>query len=294
MKRKSLILICSLLLVTSFCHKKVDTKGIALNLKVSPAALTDTLFVRMDYSFTTTDAFQKVTPDYKVFVHFWRVRTRQMLLQDDHDLVKPTSQWQKGEKLSYSRTLFIPPFLNEFDNDFEGFDEVKVTVGLYNPAPGSKDKPIILYEQKVKVEPASAQAPEIAYDEGWNDLETDPQSSDPFSKNWRWTTARAVCVIENPKKEYTLMIRGGVDKGVAPDQKVIFKINDVPLDDFVPPEGKFAKEYTLTPAQMGDKDLFNLTIETDKTFVPSQVNPASKDNRQLGIQVYFLYFREKI
>ncbi len=294
MKTKSLIFICGLLLITSFCAKKKDTRGVALDLKVAPAALTDTLFVKMDYQFTTTDAFSKLDPDYKVFVHFWRVRTRQMLLQDDHDLAKPTSQWQKGERLAYSRTLFIPPFLNEFDNDFEGFDEVKVTVGLYNPKATSKEEGIILYEQNVKIEPASAQAPEIAYDEGWNDLETDPQSNDPFSKNWRWTTARALCVIENPKKDFTLMIRGGVNKGFSPDQKVRLMINDTLLEEFVPAEGKFAREYTLTPAQMGEKDLFNLAIETDKTFVPAKLDPASKDSRELGVQVYFLYFREKI
>ena len=35
-----------------------------------------------------------------------------------------------------------------------------------------------------------------------------------------------------------------------------------------------------------------LIIETDKTFFPSQLNKDVNDERELGVQIYFLYFRE--
>ena len=67
-------------------------------------------------------------------------------------------------------------------------------------------------------------------------LETDVNAKDPFTKSWRWTTAKSVCIIENPKKECTLIIKGGVNKAVFQDQKVTFKINDALLDEFIPAE----------------------------------------------------------
>ena len=83
-----------------------------------------------------------------------------------------------------------------------------------------------------------------------------------------------------------------MDKAKIPDQKVIFKINDLVLDEFVPETAKFDKEYIIAPEKMGSEDEFKLIIETDKTFIPSELNANVNDDRELGIQVFFLYFRE--
>jgi hypothetical protein len=32
-------------------------------------------------------------------------------------------------------------------------------------------------------------------------------------------------------------------------------------------------------------------IATDKTFVPARINPKAQDQRELGMQISFLYFR---
>ena len=162
--------------------------------------------------------------DYSIFVHFWRVNSKEMLLQDDHLPLKKTTEWVANDSIKYSRLLFIPQFLNEFDVDFEGYEELSLTVGLYNPK--VQEKSIVLFEKKINVQPASINAPEIVYDEGWNEIETNVNAKDQFDKSWRWTTAKSVCIIENPKKECTLIIKGGVNKTVFQDQKLIFKIND--------------------------------------------------------------------
>lgn len=91
-----------------------------------------------------------------------------------------------------------------------------------------------------------------------------------------------------------MKIRGGVDKAKFADQKLILKINDTVLEEFIPEGGKFAKEYIVKPEMMGKDDEFKFIIETDKTFVPSAINPDFKDDRELGVQVYFLYFREHV
>ncbi len=292
MKVKIGIALLPIILLTSFCGKKVDRKGIDLVLKLSPETITDSLFLKMDYEFKTSAAFKKLGGDYSVFVHFWRVNSKEMLLVDDHLPLKNTAAWAANDDIKYSRTLFIPQFLNEFDVDFEGYEALKLSVGLYNPK--TKEKPILLFEKKINIQPASINAPEIVYDEGWNEIETDVNAKDPFAKSWRWTTAKSVCIIENPKKESTLIIKGGMNKTAFQDQKLIFKINDAVLDEFIPAEDNFSREYTVTPEMMGQADEFSLKIETDRVFVPSKVFPNSKDNRELGAQIFFIYFREKL
>ena len=292
MKTKIMAVLFSILLLTAFCSKKVDRKGVDLKLTLSPETITDSLYVKMDYEFTTASDFKKFDDEYSIFVHFWKVNSKEMLLQDDHVPMKKISEWGANDSIKYSRVLFIPQFLNEFDVDFEGYEELKLTVGLYNPK--MQDKSIVLFEKKINIQPASINAPEIVYDEGWNEIETDVNAKDLFGKSWRWTTAKSVCIIENPQKESTLIIKGGVNKTVFQDQKLIFRINDILLDEFIPAEANFSKEYTVTPEMMGDTDEFSLKFETDKVFVPARVFPNSKDNRELGVQIFFLYFREKM
>jgi len=140
--------------------------------------------------------------------------------------------------------------------------------------------------------PVSLISPEIIYDDGWHQPETNMQIKNPEERNWRWTSKRSVCIIENPKKESTLIIRGAMDKNKIKDQKVIIKINDQILEEFIPEQNVFIKKYTIAAEKLGAGDDFNLIIETDKTFIPSKLNPENKDNRELGIQIFFLYFRE--
>jgi hypothetical protein len=246
----------------------------------------------VNYNFNLSEKFSGLSDNYRVFVHFWRVKNKEMLLGDDHSPEKKFAEWKKGEKVNYSRIIFIPRFLDEFDIDFEGYEEVKLTVGLYDPK--VKDSKIVLFEKVINIQSASLNAPEIVWDEGWHQSETDVRIKNKDEKSWRWTAKKAVCIIENPKKECLMKIRGGVDKSIFEDQKVILKINDKVIEEFIPESAKFSKEYVVTPEMMGKEDEFKLTIETDKTFVPSALNSEVDDDRELGVQVFFFYFRENV
>lgn len=287
-----ILLLIGLFAFLTVCDKKADTKGIELNVTLLPKALTDFLYVKMNYGFSLSEKFEGINESYRVYVHFWRVKNKEMLFVDDHRPEKKIAEWKKGDKINYSRVIFIPRFLDEFDIDFEGLEEIKLTVGLYDPA--VKESKIILYEETLNIQSASLNAPEIVYDEGWHQSETDLKIKNEKERNWRWTAKRAVCIIENPKKECLLKLRGGVDKAKFEDQKVIFKINDKLLEEFIPETAKFFKDYIITPEMMGEEDEFKLTIETDKTFVPSALDPDVDDARELGVQIFFFYFRENI
>ncbi|MCK7479245.1 MAG: hypothetical protein M0C28_19170 [Candidatus Moduliflexus flocculans] len=107
--------------------------------------------------------------------------------------------------------------------------------------------------------------------------------------------AKAVCIIENPKKECTLIVKGGVNKTVFPDQKVTFKINDTLLEEFIPEEALFSKEYTITPGTDGTwRRIFPEVSRPTRFLSRPRSFPDSTDSRELGMQVFFVYFREKI
>lgn len=295
MKIKVVIILILILFLSVSCGEKTENKGIKLKLEILPKTITDCLYTKINYSYNFTEKFSGLKTDHTVFVHLWRLKNKEMLLQDDHIPEINTSKWKKGEKVEYSREIFIPKFLDEIDIDFEGYEEIKLTVGLYDTK--KPDKKIILYSKAFNIQPASVTAPEIVYSEGWNNIETNIEIKNPDERKWRWTTRKAICIIENPKKESVLIINGGVDKSKFKDQKVVIKINDKILNkefEFIPETAKFKRKYIISPEQMGNDYEFKLTIETNKTFVPSTLNPDTNDNRELGIQIYFLYFREAI
>ncbi|MCK4943597.1 MAG: hypothetical protein KAS65_08465, partial [Candidatus Aminicenantes bacterium] len=253
MKNFSYLLLVLVLLMS--CGKKegdqIADVGIKLNLSLSPDTITDFLYVTMDYEYEILDDFNKIDKDYLVFVHFWRLKSKEMLIQDDHMPVKKTSEWKAGDKVSYSRMFFIPKFLDELDIDFEGFEEIKLQSGLYDPQ--NPTEKIVLFNQVLNVQPASINAPDIIYSEGWNEEEMNLAISDPFYRVWRWTTKKAECIIENPKKKSVLIIKGGLHKSIFQDQTVILKINDTLLEAFISDSVTFEKKYMLTPEQLGDE-----------------------------------------
>ncbi len=292
MNKKSIIILLVFLVTLSFCGKKNDKKGIDLDVKMIPGTVTDDLYGKMKFTFQTNEKFAELDKNYKVFVHFWRIKNKEMLFQDDHFAVKDTSLWKKGEKIEYTRDIYIPKFLDEYDIDFEGYEEIKLSAGLYNS--DNKDEKIDLFEEVLNVQSASLNAPEIVYDEGWHQSETDFNSKVPDIGEWRWTSGKAVCIIENPKKEAILKLRGRVSEHNFEGQKIRFMINDNLLEEFSPENQSFEKNYIIPAEKLGSNDELRLIIEVEKTFVPGKLDKSISDDRELGIQIFSIYFRENL
>ncbi len=281
------LLLAGLLVLTSLaCQKKAQVKGIDLAVDFSEKTLTDNLITDIQYDWKTSGDFPKTEKDLTVFVHFWHGSN--MLFQDDHVPPVPTSQWEPGQEYKYTRSIYIPSFIDEFDPTFKGDETLRLSVGLYNLYDRSGGPQREVMTTKLKVLPPPPDMPEIVYEKGWYDQEIDPNA--PLKK-WRWLGAEARCIVDNPGRDGMLVIRGGVNKEIMPDQKVIFKINDMVLDEFVPGEITFQKSYTVKKEMLGDKDEFILTVAVDKTFFPAKLFPQNKDERELGCQISFIYFR---
>ncbi|HUU39280.1 MAG TPA: hypothetical protein VMW46_13880 [Candidatus Desulfaltia sp.] len=281
------VLVVGLLALTSLsCRKKTQVRGVELTVNFSDKTLTDNLITDVQYDWKTSGDFPPVNKDYTVYAHFWHGDN--LLFQDDHVPPVPTSKWEPGQEYKYQRRVYIPSFIDEFDPSFKGEEQLRLSVGLYNPYDRTGESQREVLTSRLKVFPPPLDTPEIIYETGWYDQEIDPNA--PL-KRWRWTGPEARCIVDNPRRDALLFIRGGVNKDIIPDQKVIIKANDLVLDEFIPDEITFEKSYTVKKEMLGDKDEFSLTVGVDKTFIPSKIFPQNKDERELGCQIAFVYFR---
>ncbi len=280
------LLIFFLAIVSFQCKKKSQVQGLSLEVTFSEENLSDNLMTDMQYRWKTDSDFEGIEGDPFIFVHFWH--NDNLLFQDDHKPEIPFSEWKPGEEYVYSRRIYIPEFIDEFDPEFTGEETLRLSVGFYSPGDMAEETKKEVLEKRLKVSPPPLDTPEIIYEDGWYNLEIDPEA---HLRRWRWTAQEARCIIDNPKRDALLVIKGGVNLEALEEQKVIFKINDWILDEFIPDESYFEKSYNIKKEMLGEGEEFFLTIATDKVFVPARDIPGSKDERELGIQISFIYFR---
>jgi hypothetical protein len=288
MKRevRLLFLIAAVVLIAFGCQKKSQVKGVELTVSFAEPTLSDNLITDVEYKWKTSADFKKMDRDYNVFVHFWHGNNS--IVQDDYFPEIPTSKWEMSKEYTFKRRIHIPPFIDEFDPQFKGSETLRLSVGFYNPYDRSGKSEREVLSKKLKFVPPPLGTPEVIYESGWYDQEFNQDS--PL-KQWRWTAKEAKCVIDNPKRDALLVIKGSVTLHAVKDQKVSFKINDLTLDEFISSQDIFEKSYSIKKEMLGDKDEFTLTISVDKSWVPAKVLPDSKDERELGIMVSFIYFR---
>jgi len=288
MKRKIsiLLLVVAVAFALFYCQKKAQIEGVSLDVSFSEETLSDNMITDMQYKWKIGSNFVRMRKDLYAYVHFWHKNN--MLFQDDHMPEIPSSKWEPGKEYTYSRRIHIPSFIDEFDPQFKGEEELRLSIGLHSPYDRTGKSKREVLEKKLKVFPPPIDTPEVIYEDGWFDEEINPDS---YLKQWRWTAKEARCIIDNPHRDALLVIKGGVNLEALDEQKVIFKINDLILDEFVPEESFFEKSYNIKKEMLGERDEFYLVIATDKTFVPEKVIPNSKDKRVLGVEISFIYFR---
>ena len=288
MSRKILTLCLVLIVAISVigCKKKTVINGLELEILFSEENLSDNLVTDLQYKWKTSSEFVKLNQDFNVFVHFWHKNN--LLFQDDHNPEVPVSQWEPEKEYTYTRRIYIPTFIDEFDPNFRGEDSLRLSAGFASPDDTTGDSKQEILVEKLKVFPPPLDTPEVIYEEGWYDLEINPDS---YLKQWRWTSQKARCIIDNPHRDALLIIKGGINANAFESQTIIFKINDLTLDEFVPEGGIFEKSYSIKKEMLGDKEEFYLTIETDKFFIPAELSSETTDDRVLGLQVSFIYFR---
>jgi hypothetical protein len=223
---------------------------------------------------------------YRVFMHLLD-QDGVLRWADDHDPPTPTTNWQPGTPIEYTRTSFIPvvPYLGE----------ATVKVGLYRadatgtraplegPAPGEgRAYPVAT----LRLLPQSENV-FVILRSGSHNAEYAPENP---SREWWWTKKELIASFRNPKKASTLYL----EFDARPDlfdqpQSVNVYLGSQNVATFAADnKDPLLRRIPLTVEALGDADMVELRLVVDPSFVPSAIG-AGPDIRELGIRVYHLF-----
>jgi hypothetical protein len=246
--------------------------------------------VEVTYKFTVQPN-TKFDENYRVFVHFMD-SDDELMWSDDHNPPTPTTQWQPGQTIEYTRTLFIPvyPYIGQ----------TTVRLGLYSAT--EKDKRATLagqdvgrHEYKVGTIELLPQSENIfvIFKDGWHQAEV---AQDNPAVIWQWTKRAGTLSFKNPKRDvwFYLNVDGRPDLLPQP-QTVSVAVGDQTIDTFTLKDREpVMRKIAIPAAQLGAGDMVEMKIDAGQSFIPAQT-PAAKstDQRELGVRVFHAFVEAK-
>jgi hypothetical protein len=269
------------LLLIGGCGQKEETVPCAATATVTMARDRAAIGspIKMNYRFEVASN-ASIPQDYLVFVHVLDDQ-QESLWGDDHQPPQPTSGWKPGQRVEYTRTVFVP--------NYPYIGPAHVRIGLYQPSTGQRMPLCGTEVSRREYEVAKFQLlPQsenifILYKEGWHSVEL---SADNPAVEWQWTKKTATISFRNPKKDVTFYVEfdARVDK-FSPAQQVTIKSGDQVIGTFAA-DAKERKlvSFPVNAAQLGSGDMSELTIDAGQIFVP-----GNGDNRELGIRVFHVF-----
>ena len=281
----ALVSVLSLALLATGCGSKKATEPAvatpALSIGRERVAIGSP--VKLTYRFDVAPG-ARIDGNYWVFVHVLEP-DGERLWGDDHLPAVPTSSWQPGQKVEYTRTVFVP--------NYPYIGPAVVRLGLYDP---KTDKRLTLAGAEVSRKEYQVATFELLpqsenifliFKEGWHPAEV---SADDPATEWQWTKKSATVSFRNPKKDATVYLEyaARVDRFPTP-QRITVRLGGETIGTVA----ASSKERTLvtfpvTASQFGQGDVSELVIDVDQTFTP-----GGSDTRELGIQVFHTFVEVK-
>ena len=210
----------------------------------------------------------------------------ELMWTDDHNPPKPTTQWKPGETIEYKRTMFAPIY--------RYVGQASVRIGLYSPKTskrlplaGESNGQLEYKAASIQLLPHSENV-FLLFKDGWHPAETAANNS---AVEWQWTKKSATITFRNPKKPSTFYLHADNPGAYAEPQVVTLKVNGQQVETIpVTPHVEFVHKTPLTLAQLGSGDMVEVTLDVDKTWIPSQVpGSGSHDPRELGLRVFHAF-----
>ena len=241
--------------------------------------------VDMTYRFEVTAPF---TTDYRVLVHLVD-SDQELMWADVHDPPTPTTEWQPGQVIEYTRTVFFPiyPYIGP----------ATVLVGLYGadrgeraPLDGDDTGQRAYRVATVEVLPQTENA-FVVFGDGWHLPET--SETNPLVE-WQWSEQDAVLSIRNPMRDALFYLH--VDQSsplVTEPQEVTITVGGEEVDRFtLPLREELIRRIPISAAQFGQAGRIDIAIHVDRVFVPADLVPNdSVDTRELGIRVFHAFIQ---
>ena len=276
------LLACALLVATAACGGADEAPPVATpSFTASKTRVALGSPVDFTYTFDVA-ADAQIQDDYQVFVHFNDADGQQMWT-DDHAPVIPTSQWKPGQKVQYTRTVFVPIF------PYHG--PATVTMGLYNGSTFADRLPLNAEGEgreypvgTIELAPQS-ESIYVTFGDGWHAPELSPDGS---AREWQWMTAAGTLTFRNPKQDVVLYLESdGLPHLFSEPQVITVSVNGAEAHRFtVDDVNPVLRRLPITAAQLGAGDTVQVRLASDKTFVPAQTPNMGTDPRELSLRVY--------
>lgn len=227
----------------------------------------------------------QIDHDYRVMLHVVDSDEERMW-DDDHDPPVPTSQWQPGQVIEYTRTVFVPVF--------PYIGEASLHIGLYLPDGGRLPLRGTHVGQRaynvgrIELLPQTENVFTVFRD-GWHPAEV---SGDNTLIEWQWTKKDATLAFKNPKRDISFYLDldcpGG---GFIGPQQITVSVGGRAIEEFtLNPHQRVLRRIEMSAEQIGEDEIAEIVISVDKTFVPAQIPEAdSKDPRELGVRVFHAF-----
>lgn len=283
------LLACALLLATAACGGADEAPPVATpSFTASKTRVPLGSPVEFTYTFDVAQDAQ-IQGDYQVFVHFIDADGQQMWA-DDHAPAIPTSQWTPGQKVQYTRTVFVPIY------PYHG--PATVTMGLYN-GPTLTDRLALNAEGEgreyavgtLELTPQS-ESIYLTFGDGWHAPELSPDGS---AREWQWMMTSGTLTFRNPKQDVTLYLdANGRPDLFAEAQVVTLLVNGTEAHRFTMDDvNSVLRRLPITAAQLGDGDTVQIRLDADQSFVPAQMPNMGTDPRELSIRVFHAFVEAK-
>lgn len=235
--------------------------------------------LKLTYSFQVADN-ATFDGDYWVFVHVLDPEGER-LWTDDHLPVVPTSQWKSGQKIEYTRTVFV--------QNYPYIGEARVRLGLYRQDTGKRlalnATEISRREYEVARFQLLPQSENIflIFKEGWHPAEV---AADNPAAEWQWTKKTSTLSFKNPRRDSVFYLEYDARTDLFPvAQQVTVRLGEQVLGSFAADSReRQLLTFPLTAVQLGPGDMAEIVIDLDKTF-----NPGGGDTRELGIRVFHAF-----
>ncbi|HXG89128.1 MAG TPA: hypothetical protein VNJ02_12395 [Vicinamibacterales bacterium] len=269
------------------CSTEVDTSPAVATAEValSRAQVAQGSPVDMTYRFQIAAA-APATGHYRVFVHVVDADEERMWT-DDHELPTQPNSWKAGQKIEYTRTMFVPmyPYVGN----------AKIVMGVYDISTnarlklGNSDRGDHSYQVAAFDLLPQTENVYLIYKDGWHPAEVAPENP---RVEWKWTKKEATVAFRNPRKDATFVLQLDNPSGAAgAATEVDVRLGDqsigvVPVAADDAPVRKFA----VSAEQFGSGDMVELKLVANRTFVPALETAAkSGDTRELGVRVFHAF-----
>jgi len=124
---------------------------------------------------------------------------------------------------------------------------------------------------------------QLIYNQGFHSVE----GAAANGIGWHWTKKDAIFDVKNPKKDAVFYL--DVDNPSAllnAPQQVVVSLGGAMIDQFtLEPQKSVLRKTSIPASAWGSADNVELKLSVDKTFIPEQLSPGSKDPRELGVRV---------